>query len=90
MQVHAFLSQLILYQGFYNAELEWVGVPKVQVAGSMNPSGGIGRYPLVSRPGRPPAESAPRGRHSTAGNVEGRSHNPRHARYCLLLECVMF
>eukprot|EP00667_Euglena_gracilis_P000034 EG_transcript_34 len=49
VQVHAFLSQLILYQGFYNAELEWVGVPKVQVAGSMNPSGGIGRYPLVSR-----------------------------------------
>ncbi len=51
VQVHAFLAQLILYQGFYNAELEWVGVPKVQVAGSMNPSGGIGRYPLGSRPG---------------------------------------
>ena len=29
VQVHAFLSQLILYEGFYNSELEWVGVQKV-------------------------------------------------------------
>jgi len=49
VQVHAFLAQLILYEGFYNAELEWVGVRGIQIAASMNPSGGIGRYPLVSR-----------------------------------------
>eukprot|EP00906_Rhabdomonas_costata_P011239 RCo015918 len=49
VQVHAFLQQLILYQGFYNKDLEWVTVERVQVVGSMNPSGGVGRYPLVSR-----------------------------------------
>ena len=39
VQLHSFLQQLILYQGFYDADLEWVTVERVQIVGSMNPPG---------------------------------------------------
>eukprot|EP00906_Rhabdomonas_costata_P001229 RCo001932 len=48
-QLHAFLQQLILYEGYYASNLEWIGVQHVQIVASMNPQGGVGRYPLVTR-----------------------------------------
>ncbi|XP_034239710.1 cytoplasmic dynein 2 heavy chain 1 [Thrips palmi] len=43
----AFLQQLITYRGFYDSDLEWVGLERVQIVGSM--TGGIGRNVLSSR-----------------------------------------
>eukprot|EP01013_Petalomonas_cantuscygni_P031315 TRINITY_DN574_c0_g2_i2.p1 TRINITY_DN574_c0_g2~~TRINITY_DN574_c0_g2_i2.p1 ORF type:complete len:4342 (+),score=1501.02 TRINITY_DN574_c0_g2_i2:256-13281(+) len=47
--LHSLLQQLILYQGFYASDLEWIRVEKIQIVASMNPSGGVGRYPVASR-----------------------------------------
>lgn len=49
VQLHSFLQQLILYNGFYDDDLEWVTVEKVQIVGSMNPPGSMGRYPVAPR-----------------------------------------
>ena len=49
VQLHSFLQQLILYQGFYDADLEWVSVERVQLVASMNPPGSMGRFPVASR-----------------------------------------
>ncbi|KAJ3070332.1 Cytoplasmic dynein 2 heavy chain 1 [Podochytrium sp. JEL0797] len=43
------MQQLITYNGFYDANLEWVGVENVQVVASMTPSTRIGRSPLSTR-----------------------------------------
>ncbi|KAJ3140439.1 Cytoplasmic dynein 2 heavy chain 1 [Physocladia obscura] len=43
------LQQIITYQGFYDSNLEWVGLENVQVVASMTPSTRIGRSPLSSR-----------------------------------------
>ncbi len=48
MQLIAFLQQLILYQGFYDG-LEWMGVERLQIVCSMNPSTTVGRHPLTTR-----------------------------------------
>ena len=48
MQLIAFLQQLVLYQGFYNG-LEWMGVERVQIVCSMNPSTTVGRHALTTR-----------------------------------------
>ncbi|KAG5491847.1 hypothetical protein JIQ42_01756 [Leishmania sp. Namibia] len=49
VQLHCFLQQLILYNGFYDADLEWVTVERVQIVGSMNPPGSMGRHPVAPR-----------------------------------------
>lgn len=49
VELHAFLQQLIMYAGFYTKELEWIGVERIQVVASMNPSVSAGRYPVVPR-----------------------------------------
>ncbi|KAK7197103.1 dynein heavy chain [Novymonas esmeraldas] len=49
VQLHSFLQQLILYNGFYDADLEWVMVERVQIVGSMNPPGSMGRHPVAPR-----------------------------------------
>ncbi|KAL7707900.1 dynein heavy chain cytosolic putative [Lotmaria passim] len=49
VQLHSFLQQLILYNGFYDADLEWVTVERVQIVGSMNPPGSMGRHPVAPR-----------------------------------------
>lgn len=49
VQLHSFLQQLILYNGFYDDDLEWVTVEKLQIVGSMNPPGSMGRYPVAPR-----------------------------------------
>ncbi|CAJ1028022.1 Dynein heavy chain, N-terminal region 2/Hydrolytic ATP binding site of dynein motor region/AAA domain (dynein-related subfamily)/P-loop containing dynein motor region/P-loop containing dynein motor region D4/Microtubule-binding stalk of dynein motor/ATP-binding dynein motor region/Dynein heavy chain region D6 P-loop domain/Dynein heavy chain AAA lid domain/Dynein heavy chain C-terminal domain containing protein, putative [Leishmania lindenbergi] len=49
VELHSFLQQLILYKGFYNQDLEWVGVDRVQIVASMNPTPSAGRYPVTPR-----------------------------------------
>ncbi|KAG5475409.1 hypothetical protein LSCM1_03523 [Leishmania martiniquensis] len=49
VELHSFLQQLILYNGFYNADLEWVKVERVQIVASMNPNPSAGRYPVTPR-----------------------------------------
>ena len=44
-----FLQQLLTYKGFYDENLEWVGLEGVQVVASMNPSSTMGRSELSSR-----------------------------------------
>ncbi|EGD76743.1 dynein heavy chain isotype 1B [Salpingoeca rosetta] len=44
-----FLQQLIAYRGFYDANLDWVGIENVQIVASMNPSSTMGRHPLSTR-----------------------------------------
>eukprot|EP00796_Vickermania_ingenoplastis_P004422 gene4422-3221_t len=49
VQLHSLLQQMILYNGFYDSDLEWVTIEKVQIVGSMNPPGSMGRYPVAPR-----------------------------------------
>ncbi|KEG15451.1 dynein heavy chain [Trypanosoma grayi] len=49
VQLHSLLQQIILYNGFYDADLEWITVERVQIVGSMNPPGSMGRYPVAPR-----------------------------------------
>lgn len=49
IQLIAFLQQLITYHGFYDDNLDWVGIEKVQVACSMNPATTVGRHALSTR-----------------------------------------
>jgi hypothetical protein len=49
IQLIAFLQQLITYQGFYNDDLEWIGIERVQIVGSMNPATTVGRSQLSTR-----------------------------------------
>ncbi|GET89825.1 dynein heavy chain, putative [Leishmania tarentolae] len=49
VELHSFLQQLIMYNGFYNQDLEWVGVERVQIVASMNPTPSAGRYPVTPR-----------------------------------------
>ncbi|KAL0047749.1 hypothetical protein WJX82_010930, partial [Trebouxia sp. C0006] len=48
-QVMAFLQQLLTYQGFYDSKLEFVGLERIQIVGSMNPATTVGRQPLTPR-----------------------------------------
>ncbi|KAF5224389.1 Cytoplasmic dynein 2 heavy chain (DYNC2H1) [Trypanosoma cruzi] len=49
VQLHSLLQQIILYSGFYDTDLEWITVERVQIVGSMNPPGSMGRYPVAPR-----------------------------------------
>jgi len=49
IQLVAFLQQLLCYQGFWDASLEWVGVENVQLVACMNPATTVGRHPLSTR-----------------------------------------
>lgn len=49
VQLHSLLQQLILYNGFFDTDLEWVTVERLQIVGSMNPPGSMGRYPVAPR-----------------------------------------
>ena len=41
--------QLLTYNGFYDANLEWVGLEGVQIVASVNPGGSLGRHQLSTR-----------------------------------------
>ncbi|XP_075274100.1 cytoplasmic dynein 2 heavy chain 1 isoform X3 [Opisthocomus hoazin] len=45
----AFLQQVLTYQGFYDENLEWVGVENIQIVASMSAGGTLGRHKLTSR-----------------------------------------
>ena len=45
----AFLQQVLTYGGFYDNNLEWVGLEAVQIVGSMTAGTGLGRHQLSTR-----------------------------------------
>ncbi|XP_069679211.1 cytoplasmic dynein 2 heavy chain 1 isoform X2 [Periplaneta americana] len=45
----AFLQQVITYNGFYDKNLEWVGLERVQIVGSMTGGNAMGRHSLSPR-----------------------------------------
>ena len=44
-----FLFQVLTYKGFYDTNLEWVGLEGVQIVASMTAGSGLGRHKLSSR-----------------------------------------
>ena len=48
-QLVQFLQQLITYRGFYDEALEFVGLEKIQIVGSMAPPSSVGRHDLAQR-----------------------------------------
>ncbi|CAL1541204.1 unnamed protein product [Lymnaea stagnalis] len=48
-QMIAFLQQVVTYNGFYDSNLEWVGLEGVQIVASMNASSTLGRHKLTTR-----------------------------------------
>lgn len=49
IQLIAFLQQLVAYNGFYDDDLEFIGLERIQIVASMNPATTVGRFPLNSR-----------------------------------------
>lgn len=49
IQLIAFLQQIVCYKGFYDDNLEFVFLERVQIAASMNPSTTIGRHRISTR-----------------------------------------
>ncbi|KAB1272094.1 Cytoplasmic dynein 2 heavy chain 1 [Camelus dromedarius] len=45
----AFLQQVLTYQGFYDENLEWVGIENIQIVASMSAGGRLGRHKLTTR-----------------------------------------
>lgn len=45
----AFLQQLITFNGFYNEQLEFVSLERIQIVCSMNPATTVGRHQLSTR-----------------------------------------
>ncbi|KAG7470921.1 hypothetical protein MATL_G00119020 [Megalops atlanticus] len=45
----AFLQQVLTYHGFYDENLEWVGLENIQIVASMSAGGAVGRHVLTSR-----------------------------------------
>lgn len=45
----AFLQQLLTFNGFYDPNLEFLGLEKVQIVASMNAATTVGRHPLSTR-----------------------------------------
>uniref|UniRef100_A0A803SUA0 Dynein cytoplasmic 2 heavy chain 1 n=1 Tax=Anolis carolinensis TaxID=28377 RepID=A0A803SUA0_ANOCA len=45
----AFLQQVLTYQGFYDENLEWVGLENIQIVASMSAGGTLGKHKLTSR-----------------------------------------
>ncbi|KAM4699205.1 cytoplasmic dynein 2 heavy chain 1 [Discoglossus pictus] len=45
----AFLQQVLTYHGFYDENLEWVGLENIQIVASMSAGGTIGRHKLTTR-----------------------------------------
>ena len=43
------LVQVVTYEGFYDDQLEWVGLEGVQLVASMNPGSSMGRHLLTTR-----------------------------------------
>ena len=48
-QLIAFLQQLITFDGFYNEELEFLKLERIQIVASINAATTVGRHPLSTR-----------------------------------------
>ena len=48
-QLIAFLQQLITFEGFYDEELEFLKLERIQIVASMNAATTVGRHPLSTR-----------------------------------------
>ncbi|XP_075248310.1 cytoplasmic dynein 2 heavy chain 1-like [Convolutriloba macropyga] len=48
-QLIAFLQQVLTYNGFYDSNLEWVGLEAIQIVATMIDSTSMGRHKLTSR-----------------------------------------
>jgi dynein heavy chain 2 len=48
-QLIAFLQQLITFDGFYNEDLEFLRIDKIQIVASINAATTVGRHPLSTR-----------------------------------------
>lgn len=40
---------MLTYHGFYDENLEWVGLENIQIVASMSAGGAVGRHTLTSR-----------------------------------------
>lgn len=49
IQLIAFLQQIVCYKGFYDENLEFVYLERIQIVASMNPSSTIGRHKISTR-----------------------------------------
>ena len=45
----SYIIQVLTYNGFYDANQEWVGLEGVQIVASMNPGSILGRHSLSTR-----------------------------------------
>lgn len=49
IQLIAFLQQMVCYKGFYDHNLEFVALERIQIVASMNPPSTIGRHKISTR-----------------------------------------
>eukprot|EP01116_Phalansterium_solitarium_P024804 TRINITY_DN91_c0_g1_i3.p1 TRINITY_DN91_c0_g1~~TRINITY_DN91_c0_g1_i3.p1 ORF type:complete len:4095 (+),score=2036.97 TRINITY_DN91_c0_g1_i3:208-12492(+) len=49
IQLVSFLQQLLTYNGYFDDNLEWLSLERIQIVCSMNPPSTTGRYPLTTR-----------------------------------------
>jgi len=49
IQLISFLHQIVSYQGFYDDNLEFIHLERIQIIASMNPSSTLGRYEITTR-----------------------------------------
>ncbi len=48
-QLISFLQQLLTHEGYYDENLDFIRVERVQIVGSMTPPGSVGRHALSTR-----------------------------------------
>jgi dynein heavy chain 2, cytosolic len=49
IQLISFLQQIVTYQGFYDENLEFIYLERIQIIASMNPPSTVGRYEITTR-----------------------------------------
>jgi len=49
IQLISFLQQIVCYKGFYDTNLEFVSLERIQIVSSMNPATTIGRHKITTR-----------------------------------------
>ena len=49
IQLISFLQNIVAYEGFYDENLEFVYLERIQIIASMNPSSTVGRYEITTR-----------------------------------------
>ena len=49
IQLISFLQNIVIYNGFYDENLDFIFLDRIQIIGSMNPSSTIGRFEITTR-----------------------------------------